>query len=204
MTTRKTTTGYKVTIDYDQWQEKFDYYEDVKVCFKDVSRNYNLNGVTSDFKLYDWQIEYLLGEKSKDELLEDDIYRTDEDFKELDEYKSNYEVVGLSFGEHSNIHIWFGNDGVMLVEKDASMSFIEELVKELDAWMNWRIYRIDVYEPVTFKSEEFIPRKLTYYDYVDGQGGYFDYQAALDSLPDYAGEIIKDTETERFDDIERC
>ena len=42
----------------------------------------------------------------------------------------------------------------MLAPKDANMQFIEELVKELDAWFNGRIYRVDVYEPVIFKSEE--------------------------------------------------
>ena len=203
MTTRKTTTGYKVTIDIDQWQEKFDFYEDVKVCFKNVSRDYDLKKITTDFNLADWQIEYLLGEKSKDELLEDDVFRTDEDFKELDEYKNNYEVVWLSFGGHSNIYIWFGDDGIMLAPKDANMQFIEELVKELDAWFNWRIYRVDIYEPEKYTSDENW-RKLICWNYVDGQSGYFKPEDALNNLPDYAGEIIKDTETERFDEFERC
>ena len=203
MSTRKTTTGYKVTIDFDQWQEKFDYYEDVKVCFKNVSRDYTLDEITQDFKLDDWQVDYLLGNITKKQVLEDDVCRSDEDFKELDEYKSKYEVVWLSFGEYSNIHIWFGDDGIMLAPKDANMQFIEELVKELDAWFNWRIYRVDVYEPITFKSEELIPRKLTYWEWVDGQGGYFNHEDALNSLPEYAGKIIKESETERFEDIER-
>lgn len=203
MSTRKTTTGYKVTIDFDQRQEKFDFYEDVKVCFKNVSRDYTLDEITQDFKLDDWQIDYLLGNITKKQVLEDDVCRSDEDFEELDGYKKDYQVVWLSFGEHSNIHIWFGDDGVMLAPKDANMEFIEELVKELDAWMNWRIYRVDVYEPVTFKSEELVPRKLTYWEWVDGQGGYFNHEDALSNLPDYAGKIIKESETERFEDIER-
>lgn len=203
MSTRKTTTGYKVTIDFDQWQEKFDYYEDVKVCFKNVSRDYVLDGITEDFRLANWEVDYLLGNVTRKEVLENETYTSDEDFKVLDGYKKDFEVVWLSFGEHSNIHIWFGNDGVMLVEKWSWMSFIEELVKELDAWFNGRIYRVDVYEPVTFKSEELIPRKLTYWEWVDGQGGYFNHEDALNSLPDYAGKIIKESETERFEDIER-
>lgn len=204
MTTRKTTTGYKVTIDIEQWQEKFDFYEDVKVCFKNVSRDYNLDGITEDFRLANWEIDYLLGNVTKKEVLENETYTSDEDFKVLDGYKKDFEVVWLSFGEHSNIHIWFGNDGVMLVEKWSWMSFIEELVKELDAWFNWRIYRVDVYEPVKFTSDEFIPRKLTYYDYVDGQGGYFNPEDALNNLPEYAGEIIKESESEHFEEFERC
>ena len=60
MTTRKTTTGYKVTIDIDQWQEKFDFYEDVKVCFKDVCRGYDLDKITSDFSLDELEIDFLL------------------------------------------------------------------------------------------------------------------------------------------------
>lgn len=204
MTTRKTTTGYKVTIDFDQWQEKFDYYEDVKVCFKNVSRDYTLDEITQDFKLDDLEIDYLLGKITKKELKEERYWHGDDYFKELDAYKKKYEVVWLSFGEHSNIHIWYGDDGVMLVEKNTSPELIHEFVKELDAWMNWRIYRVDVYEPTTFTSDEFIPRKLMHWEYVDGQSGYFSPEDALDSLPDYAGEIIKESESERFDEFERC
>lgn len=203
MTTRKTTTGYKVTIDIDQWQEKFDFYEDVKVCFKNVSRDYNLKKITEDFDLADWEIDYLLGKVTRDELEEYDVCLSEDAFRVLDGYKKDFEVVWLSFGEHSNIHIWFGDDGAMLAPKDASQEFIKELVDELDSWMNWRIYRVDVYEPITFKSEESLPRKLTYWEWVDGQGGYFESEEALNSLPDYAGEIIKESETERFEDIER-
>ena len=204
MTTRKTTTGYKVTIDIDEWQEKFDYYEDVKVCFKPVLRGYNLDDITSDFKLDELEIDYLLGKISKKELKEERYWHGDEYFKELDGYKKKYEVVGLSIGEHSQFAIGYGDDGVMLVDKDASNEFIHELVKELENWFNWRIYRVDVYEPTTFTSDEFIPRKLIHWEYVDGQSGYFSPEDALDSLPDYAGEIIKESESERFDEFERC
>ena len=203
MSTRKTTTGYKVTIDFDQWQEKFDFYEDVKVCFKNVSRDYALDRITEDFRLEDWEIDYLLGNVTKKEVLEDDVFRSDEDFKVLDGYKKDYQVVWLSFGEHSNIHIWFGDDGVMLAPKDASQEFIKTLVDELDSWMNWRIYMVDIYEPEKYTSEENW-RKLICWNYVDGQGGYFSPEDALNSLPDYAGEIIKESESERFEEFERC
>lgn len=93
MSTRKTTTGYKVTIDFDQWQEKFDYYEDVKVCFKNVSRDYVLDGITEDFRLANWEIDYLLGNVTKKEVLENETYTSDEDFKVLDGYKKDFEVV---------------------------------------------------------------------------------------------------------------
>lgn len=202
MTTRKTTTGYKVTIDIDQWQEKFDFYEDVKVCFKPVLRGYELDNITSDFKLDELEIDYLLGKISKKELKEERYWHDDEYFKELDAYKKNYEIVGLSIGEHSQFSIWYGDDGIMLVEKNTSPELIHEFVKELEAWFNGRIYRVDVYEPVTFKSEELTPRKLTYWEWVDGQGRYFNSEDALNSLPDYAGEIIKESESERFEDIE--
>ena len=203
MTTRKTTTGYRVTIDFDQWQEKFDYYEDVKVCFKNVSRDYNLDKITSDLALDDLQIDYLLGKISKKELEEERYWHGEDYFNELDEYKNKYEVVWLSFGEHSNIHIWFGDDGVMLVEKDASPEFIKTLVDELDSWMNWRIYRVNVYEAEHFTSED-TDAEITYWNYVDGQWWYFEPEEALNSLPDYAGEIIKESESERFEEFERC
>lgn len=204
MSTRKTTTGYKVTIDFDQRQEKFDFYEDVKVCFKPVLRGYDLDNITSDFKLDELEIDYLLGKISKKELKEERYWHGDEYFKELDTYKKKYEVVGLSIGEHSQFSIWYGDDGIMLVEKNTSPELIHEFVKELGAWFNGRIYEVRVYEPTTFTSDEFIPRKLMHWEYVDGQSGYFSPEDALDSLPDYAGEIIKESESECFDEFERC
>ena len=199
MTTRKTTKGYNVTIDFDQWQEKFDFYEDVKVCFKPVSRDYRLDKITENFELSDVEIDYLLGNATKEEL-ED---YTEEHIKELEDYKNKYEVVWLSFGEHSQISIWYGDDGVMLVEKDASQELIHEFVKELNARFNGRIYRVDIYEPEKFTSED-TDAKLIYWNYVDGNGGYFEPEDALNSLPEYAGEIIKDSESERFEEFERC
>ena len=204
MTTRKTTTGYRVTLDIDQWQEKFDYYEDVKVCFKNVSRDYALDKITSDFALDDLEIDFLLWKISKKELKEERYWHDDSYFKELENYKKNYQVVWLSFGEHSNIYIWYGDDGIMLVEKSASPEFIDELRKNLNAWFNGWIYCIGVYEPEKFISEDFIPRSLIVWNYVDGQGGYFEPEEALNSLPDYAGEIIKESESERFNEFERC
>lgn len=203
MTTRKTTTGYRVTLDIDQWQEKFDFYEDVKVCFKPVLRGYNLDDITSDFKLDELEIDYLLGKISKKELKEERYWHGDEYFKELDGYKKKYEVVGLSIGEHSQFSIWYGDDGVMLVEKNTSPELIHEFVKELGAWFNWRIYRVDIYEPQKFTSED-TEDKLIYWNYVDGQGGYFEPEEALNSLPDYAGEIIKESENETSLEFERC
>jgi len=204
MTTRKTTTGYRVTLDIDQWQEKFDFYEDVKVCFKDCLMGYDLDKITSDFALDELEIDFLLGKISKKELKEERYWHDASYFKELENYKKNYQVVWLSISEHSQFSIWYGDDGIMLVEKNTSPELIHEFVKELGDWFNGRIYRVDVYEPITFKSEELIPRKLTYWEWVDGQGGYFNHEDALNSLPEYAGKIIKESETERFEDIERC
>ena len=200
MTTRKTTTGYKVTVDFEDWCETFDFYEDVKVCFKPLSREYRLDHVTTNFELCDVEIDYLLGKATKEDL--EDF--TDEHIDELDRYKKDYTVVWLSFNEHSLISIWYGDDGVMLVEKDATPEFIHELVKELDSWMNWRIYRVDVYEATHYINENNGERDLIHWEYVDGQGWYFKLEDALDSLPDYAGEIIEDSESEHFEEFEWC
>lgn len=200
MLTRKTTTGYRVAVANEDFQESFDFYSDALVCFKNISREYDLKKVCRDFSLEDWEIDYLLGEVSKQKAMEDDIWRTEEDFIRLDEMKKNYQIIWLSFGEHSQIYIGYGDDGVMLIEKwvDAKSYF-----DELNAWMNWRIYRIDVYEPQKFTSED-TDAELTYWEYVDWGTGYFDIEEALNSLPDYAGEIIKDSESERFEEFERC
>ena len=203
MTTRKTTTGYRVTLDIDTWQEKFDFYEDVKVCFKPVLRGYDLDKITSDFALDELEIDFLLGKISKKQLKEERYWHDEDYFKNLENYKKNYQVVWLSIGEHSQFSVWYGDDWVMLVEKDASNEFIRELVKELDAWFNGWIYCIGVYEPEKFTSDENW-RKLIVWNYVDWQGGYFNPELAFESLPDYAGEIIKESESERFEEFERC
>lgn len=204
MTTRKTTTGYRVTLDIDQWQEnQFDYYEDAKVCFKPVLRGYDLDNITSNFKLDELEIDYLLGKISKKELKEERYWHDDSYFKELDDYKKNYQVVWLSIGEHSQFSIWYGDDGIMLVDKDASPEFINELRKNLNAWFNGWIYCVSVYEPQKFTSED-TEDTLIYWNYVDWQGGYFEPEEALNSLPEYAGEIIKDTENEASLEFERC
>lgn len=204
MTTRKTTTGYKVTIDIDQWQEKFDFYEDVKVCFKDCLRGYDLDNITSDFKLDELEINFLLGKISKKELKEERYWHDDSYFKELENYKKNYQVVWLSIGKHSQFSIWYGDDWVMLVEKDATPEFIHELVKELENWFNGWIYCVWVYEPEKFTSEKNESSEVIYWNYIDWQGGYFEPEEALNNLPEYAGEIIKESESERFEEFERC
>lgn len=204
MTTRKTTTGYRVTLDIDQWQEQFDYYEDVKVCFKNVSRDYALDKITSDFALDDLEIDFLLWKISKKELKEERYWHDDSYFKELENYKKKYQVVWLSFGEHSNVYIGYGDDGIMLVEKSASPEFIDELRKNLNAWFNGWIYCIGVYEPENYINENNWEHDLIHWNYVDWQGGYFEPEEALNNLPDYAGEIIKESESERFEEFERC
>ena len=93
MTTRKTTTGYRVTLDFDTRQEKFDFYEDVKVCFKPVLRGYDLDNVTTDFKLDELEIDFLLGKISKKELKEERYWNGEDYFKNLENYKKNYQVV---------------------------------------------------------------------------------------------------------------
>ena len=204
MSTRKTTTGYRVTIDIDEWQEKFDFYEDVKVCFKNCCRGYDLDKITSDFSLDELEIDFLLWKISKKELKEERYWHDDSYFKELENYKKNYQVVWLSIGEHSQFSIWYGDDGIMLVDKDANNDFIHELVKELENWFNGWIYCVSVYEPENYINENNGEHDLIHYNYVDGQWWYFEPEEALNSLPDYAGEIIRDTETECFEEFERC
>ena len=91
----------------------------------------------------------------------------------------------------------------MLAPKDASHEFIKELVKELEAWFNGRIYRVNIYEPQKFTSEDTEDR-LIYWNYVDGQGGYFTLDEIWNNLPEYAGEIIKESESEASLEFERC
>lgn len=103
MVTRNTTKNYKVEIDFDDFQESFEFYTGYDFAFKDVSRNYSLPE-TGGVKYYDWEIDYMLGNKSKKEIIEEEDVE-EIDFVRLDELKNEYNIVGLSFGDHSNIYI---------------------------------------------------------------------------------------------------
>lgn len=62
--------------------------------------------------------------------------------------------------------------------------------------MNWRIYCVWVYESKVFTSED--GEKIKRWDYLDGDNRFFNYDDAINSLPDYVWEIIKETESENF------
>ncbi len=202
MKTWKTTKNYLVELDFDDFQESFEYYTGYDFAFKDVSRNYNLPKAWG-IEYYDWEIDYMLGNKSKKEIMEEEAV-DENDFVWLDEKMKKFNIVWLSFWDHSNVYIWYWNDGILFASKDDNMESIDHLVKSLNAWFNWRIYRISVYEPQIFVNKSNGEDELIYWNYVDGCSGYFDMDEALHELPSNFGEIIKDTEKDRFDEFERC
>lgn len=202
MVTRKTTKNYKVELDFDVFQESFEFYTGYDFAFKDVSRNYNLPKA-GGIEYYDWEIDYMLGNKSKKEIIEEEDV-DENDFVRLDELKNEYNIVGLSFGDHSNVYIWYWNDGILFAGKDDSMETIDLLVKKLDSRFNWWIYRIAIYEPKEYVNKENCEDSVIYWDYVDGCTGFLSQDEALESIPDTFGEIRKETESERFDEFERC
>lgn len=189
MTTRTTTKNYKVELDFDDFKESFEFYTGYDFAFKDVG--------------YDWEIDYMLGNKSKKEIIEEEDV-DENDFVGLDKLKNEYNIVGLSFGDHSNVYIWYGNDGILFARKDDSMETIDHLVKCLNARFNWRIYRISIYEPKEYVNKENCEDSVIHWDYVDGGTGFFSQDEALESIPSTFGEIRKETESERFNEFERC
>lgn len=202
MVTRTTTKNYKVEIDFDDFQESFEFYTGYDFAFKDVSRNYSLPE-TGGVKYYDWEIDYMLGNKSKKEIIEEEDVE-EIDFVRLDELKNEYNIVGLSFGDHSNVYIWYGNDGILFAGKDDNMETIDHLVKCLNARFNWRIYRISIYEAKEYVNKENCEDSVIHWDYVDWCTGFFSQDEALESIPSTFGEIRKETESERFNEFERC
>ena len=87
MTTRKTSNGYKVTIEQDERIDQFNLYDVGEFCFKDVSRDYKL---PNDLNLADWEIDYLINGLSLDEV---DDYYTDKQIENLNNLKKNKIIV---------------------------------------------------------------------------------------------------------------
>lgn len=198
MTNRKTTNGYKVDIDIDQWQGDFWDYFDFDLCCKDVSRNYKL---PNTLNMEDWKIDYILWNKTKEEIKDEDVYTTDDDFIILDKLKEEFNIVWLSFYDHSQIWFnsydrWNGYDAVVIFDKDTTEEQQKRFLEEVNAWMNWRIYCVWIYESKVFTSED--GEKIKRWDYIDGDNRFFNYDDAINSLPDYVWEIIKETESENF------
>lgn len=201
MTTRKTTNGYKVRIILDDWYWDFYEYSGIQVTFKNISRDYDFWKI-AQLELEDWEIDYLLGNIDKQTILDEDVFKTEDDFTELDKMKNDFQVVWLSFGEHSNVYIWFGNDWIMLANKEDTMEDIEKYIDMLNARFNWRIYRVDIYEPIEYTTTEPNHDKIIYRDFVDGCGGYRDHKQAIEELPEFVWKIIDETETDRDEFIE--
>lgn len=198
MTNRKTTNGYKVDIDIDQWQGDFWDYFDFDLCCKDVSRDYKL---PNTLNMEDWKIDYIAGNKTKEEIEDEDVFIKDDDFIILDKLKDEFKIVWLSFYDHSQIWFnsydrWNGYDAVVIFDKDTTEEQQKIFLEEINSWMNWRIYCVWVYESKIFTSED--GEKIKRWDYIDGDNRFFNYDDAINSLPDYVWEIIKDTESENF------
>ena len=198
MTNRKTTNGYKVDIDIDQWQGDFWDYFDFDLCCKDVSRDYKL---PNTLNMEDWKIDYIAGNKTKEEIEDEDVFIKDDDFIILDKLKDEFKIVWLSFYDHRQIWFnsydrWNGYDAVVIFDKDTTEEQQKRFLEEINSWMNWRIYCVWVYESKVFTSED--GEKIKRWDYIDGDNRFFNYDDAINSLPDYVWEIIKDTESENF------
>lgn len=93
MTNRKTTNGYKVDIDIDQWQGDFWDYFDFDLCCKDVSRDYKL---PNTLDLAELEIDYLLNQKTKEEIM-DEYYTTETEIQKLDKLKEEKNLFDWAF-----------------------------------------------------------------------------------------------------------
>lgn len=197
MTTRTTSNSYKVTIELDERCGNFSDYDTGEFCLKDVSRDYKL---PNDLNLADWEIDYLINGLSLEDV---DDYYTDEDVKRLDELKSNKILVWLTFYDYGggcicvkNYEWHRGYDGIMILDKwdeDIAKSVLEHF----NARLTGEIYYVWIYESKTFTSED--GEQVKRWDYIDGVWWFMSYEDAKDSLPDYVGELIDDTESERFE-----
>lgn len=198
MTTRKTTNGYKVTIELDERCGDFSDYDTGIFCLKDVSRDYKL---PNDLNLADWEIDYLINGLSLEDV---DDYYTDEDIKRLDELKSNKILVWLSFYDYGGGCICVkdydghhrGYDWIMILDKwDEDRT--KDIFERFNARLTGEIYYVWIYEAKTFTSED--GEQVKRWDFVDGCGWFMSYEDAKNSIPEFVGEFIDNTESERFD-----
>lgn len=209
MTTRATTNGYKVTLDYDSGYFDFEEFfgDFIDLCIKDVSRDYKL---PNTLKLEDRKIDYLTGNKDKKTIMEEDYYVEEEDFEELDKMKKDKKIVWVTFFDYGggcicikDITRYWDYSGCLILDKECSNE--NDIIKSINAWLKWEIFWISIYEKVNYKPEwenALNEKPLIYWNYVDGCGGYTSTEEALDSLPDYVWKIIENTETEKFDAFE--
>lgn len=208
MTTRTTSNGYKVTITNDEWIEDFHYYDDLwSFCFKDVSRDYKL---LNDLDLHEWEIDYLVGNKSKEDIIdEDDGYICDEDFEKLDKLKDENVIVWLTFRDYGwwcisvteSTNHYNEYDGFVMVKKEDG-NCIKWLIKEFNAWMTGEIYVVSIYEPRIFTAENW--EKIRHWDYIDGCGGYMDYDDAKNNIPWFVWELQNESDYDRWNEFEFC
>lgn len=210
MTTRTTSNGYKVTVTNEEWIEDFHYYDDLGAfCFKDVSRDYKL---LNDLDLHEREIDYLVGNKSKEDIIdEDDGYIWDKDFEKLDNLKNENVIVWLTFRDYGwwcitvtestnnhNEYDWF----VMVKKEDEN--YLKSLLKSFKAWMAGEIYCVSIYGPKYYVSEKWDTSKVRFWDYIDGWSGFIDYEDVKNSLPDYVWELQNKSDNDNWNEFEFC
>lgn len=209
MTTRTTSNGYKVTITNEERIEDYHFYDDLGVfCFKDVSRDYKL---LNDLDLHEWEIDYLVWNKSKEEIIEeDDGYICNDDFVKLDDMKEKNIIIWLVFRDYWGgcISVWESTnrnweyDGFLMVNK-WDENFAKSALKSFNARLRWEIYVASVYEPKYYKSEEWDGR-VKYWEYIDGWTGFIDYDDAKNSFPEYVWELQNESDCDNWNEFEFC
>lgn len=205
MTTRNTTNGFKVTIDIDDRIDDFNFYCDGDFCFKNVSRDYKL---PNDLDMEDWKIDYLVNWKTKEEIIEeDDGYINEDDFIALDKLKEWVNIVWLTFFDYGGGNICVKEyarneyDWLMILPKDADIQYT---IKTFNAWLMGRIYRVAIYEPKYYTSDNWDGKKVIEREYIDGGSGFIDFDDAKNSLPEYVWELTDESDNDNRNRFELC
>lgn len=228
----KTDKGYKVVVDYIDWyysrRDIRDYFalddEWVYICYP---WDRELKDIMDLDIPHEWlhrllrRLSWL--DDTKENLPWRDATFDEEEYKEQEEfylqrywqYEKDYEIrpFYISYYGSWNYRVQFCTaeeaTWMMLIKRrKIGTKAAEEIWKKcFETYIEWCFMYVQVYSPhkAYFADAEWNLKEkysITYYDYEDGDIFCLDEDAAIDWIPDYAGKILPETETQHFDSFE--
>lgn len=228
----KTDKGYKVVVDYIDWyysrRDLREYYaldeEWVYICYL---WDRELREIMDLDIPKEWVQRLLRRRSSEDKTKEDLPWRDntldEEELKEQEEYylkeywkyEKEYEIrpFYISYYGSWNYRVQFCESHeaawMMLIKrrKGGQQKSTEFWAKVFENYIEWCFMYVQVYSPhkAFFADAEWNLKEkysITYYDYEDGDIFCFDEDSAIDWIPEYAGKILPETESQHFESFE--
>ena len=227
----KTDKGYKVVVDYIDWyysrRDIRDYYaldeEWVYICYPwdrelreimdlDIPREWVQRllwrRTTEQYEnkenlpRWDWSLD-------EDELKEQEEYY----LQKYGEYEKEYEIrpFYISYYGSGEYRVqfceWHEWAWVMLIKRreGGQQKETEFWARIFETYIEWCFMYTQIYSPHQAEFVEWNYSKnhsITYYDYEDWEIFCLDEESAINWIPEYAGKILKETESEDFKSFE--